>query len=296
MRMNYHLKIIRSLIVWIMLLTPFGFAQMTVVSTLHPYHDLVRQIGGEAINAVRLLPPGASPHTFDPTPRDIARVAEAELIIINGGQGMDEWVNRLILASGSKAPIIRIIEEVSFEGVTSSIAEGSDSGFVNPHIWLDPIIMIEASRVIAAALGTADPNHASAYEQNAATLISKLEQLHTELEDLLSDLQDAAFVPFHDAWPYFTRRYGLNLVVEIEPFPGREPSPRYLQYALGEIKMSGAKAIFTEPQLSVRPAEIVAEQAGLPLYSIDPLGSDQESYQSLMRRNAEIILQALGQP
>ena len=114
---------------------------------------------------------------------------------------------------------------------------------------------------------------------------------------MLEPLQGAAFVPFHDAWPYFARRFGLNLVVEIEPAPGREPSPAYIADALSLIKGSGAKAIFSEARVTqAAPAEVVAESAGLPLYILDPLGGGEEtqSYADLMRYNARTLVTALG--
>lgn len=157
--------------------------------------------------------------------------------------------------------------------------------------------MMRAVPVIAAALAEVDPENAATYQANAQALLNDLAALHAELQETLAPIAGAAFVPFHDAWPYFARRYGLDLVVEIEPFPGREPSPAYLRDALELIAASGARAIFTEPQLSRRPAEVVAESAGVPLYTMDPIGGtpETERYQDLMRFNARVLLEALGE-
>ncbi len=114
---------------------------------------------------------------------------------------------------------------------------------------------------------------------------------------MLRSIRGAAFVPFHDAWPHFAARYGLDLVVEIEPFPGREPGPRYVAQALELIRDSGAKAIFNEAQLNPRPAEVVAESAGVEIYTLDPLGGSagKETYQELLRYNAGVLLEALAE-
>ncbi len=166
---------------------------------------------------------------------------------------------------------------------------------MNSHLWLDPVLVQEVVPIIAEGLAELDPANAEAYRANAEVLVAELQALHEELVATLEPIRGAAFVPFHDAWPYFAERYGLDLIVEIEPFPGREPTPAYLQYALGLIEGSGAKAIFTEPQLSLRAAEVVAESAGLPLYTLDPLGGtpETERYQELMRQNARVLVEAL---
>ena len=295
-------------------LAGFALAQSTgptIITSVQPLYDLVRQVAGEDAEVVRLLPPGASPHTFDPTPRDVAGIAEADLVVLNGG--LDEWLLGMVEASGTGAAVLELISEVSFEPVAGEEHEDAhedeaggeheeahtdeagahDHAGTNPHIWLDPLLMTQAVPVIVMHLSEIDPEHAEAYQDRGAALVADLTALDGELSDILADVRGEPFVPFHDAWPYFARRYGLNLVVEIEPAPGREPSARYLAEALGLIRESGAKAVFGERQLPARPAEVVAENAGVELFVLDPLGDDTQSYQDLMRHNARTIAEAL---
>jgi len=318
-----------------LLLLAFGlaFAQPSVVVSMHPHYDLIRQIAGDAVEVTRILPIGASPHTFDPTPRDVARVAEADLVVLNGG--LDEWLLDLVEASGTDAPVLELLTALPFEPVTGEAhdhegegeeggeahAEGEheehegethegeehagehdegahDHSGVNPHIWLDPVLMAEAVPLFVDALAQVDPENAETYRTNGEALVADLEALHEELTQMLAPVQGAPFVPFHDAWPYFTRRYGLDQVTVIEPAPGREPSPAYIAEALDAIRESGAKAVFNDVQLPARPAEIVAEQAGVPLYTLDPEGggtSEEETYAAFMRKNAATIAEALRQ-
>lgn len=303
----------KALLAFMLLASPgvtLGQAKPRVVVTIHPYYDIVRQIGGDLIDATRLLPVGASPHSYDPSPRAVIRISQADLLIRNGGAGLDEWLLPLIAASGTKAPLLSIMDSIKFTplGTSHRSHEPDDHGhddedvapevtFVNPHIWLDASIMMSAAQVISDALSEIDPMNALSYQANTERLLADLVALDQELIIMLEPVRGAAFVPFHDAWPYFANRYGLDLVVEIEPFPGREPSPEYLLYALGLIAETEAKAIFSERQLSPRPAAVVAEAAGLPLYMLDPEGggaTDVESYQELLRFNAAVILEALG--
>lgn len=283
-------------------LASFATAQSrpSVVVSIHPLYDLVRQVAGENADVARLLPVGASPHTFDPTPRDVIRVAQADLIVLNGG--LDIWLHNLIAASGSQARVVEVISleavvevlKESFPDLVTVDAAGAAIGF-NPHVLPDPVAAAAAVPALVSALADIDPANADAYEARGEALLADLQALHEELSEILAPVAGAAFVPFHDAWRYFAARYGLDLIVEIEPFPGREPSPAYLREALGLVRASGATAIFTEPQLSRRPAEVVADEAGVELFEIDPKGGfpGRESYQDLMRYNARTVAEAL---
>lgn len=295
----------RLMALTVAMLVSLAAAQPNIVVSIHPYFDIVRQIVGEQATVVRILPVGASPHTFDPTPRDLRRIAEADLVVVNGGYGIDGWLLRLIEATGVQAPIINIFEALDFVNTRSQFYTFDEAALerpvepyaaVNSHLWLDPVLMQAIVPILVEGIAAVDPENAEVYRANGEALVADLAALHEELTATLAPIRGAAFVPFHDAWPYFAERYGLDLIVEIEPFPGREPTPAYLQYALGLIEGSGARAIFSEPQLSRRPAEVVAENAGLPLFMIDPLGGTPETdrYQELMRHNARVLVAALG--
>lgn len=279
----------RLLICLALALAGLAQAQPRVVATLSPYASLLEQLLGDGGEVLTLLPPGASPHTYSPTPQAVTRLAQADLIVMNGG--LDAWLAELVVASGSRAPVLVAMETLAFEPLSGAEAEGG----VNPHLWLDPLLMAQLAPKLAAALAAVDPANAERYRERGEALAAELERLNAELETLLAPVAGAAFVPFHDAWPYFARRYGLDLVAEIEPSPGREPSARYLAEALAKIRSSGAKAIFSDAQLPRRPAEVVAEQAGLPLYVLDPEGSGgAQSYQEMMLTNARTIAAALS--
>lgn len=283
----------RVAILGIILSLGAGFAQPVVMTTLYPYYALVTELVGDKAEVELFLPPGASPHTFDPSPREVARLAQADLFVYNGG--LDAWTLDFLDSSGSRAERFEVMSAVEFEALEAD-DHSEDATGVNPHIWLDPVLMIGLVPVLVEELGAIDPANRRMYEENGQRLRAELQALHGELESLFAGLQGAAFVPFHDAWPYFARRYGLDLVVEIEPSPGREPSARYLAEALELIGGSGAKAIFAEAQLPKRPAEIVARAAGVDLYVLDPVGGGPEtlSYAELLRYNAGQIALALG--
>lgn len=298
-------------------------APLRVVVSIHPYADLARQIAGDAAEVTTLLPAGASPHAYDPSPSQATALARADVVVMNGG--IDAWLERLVDATAPNAAHLVILEAIAFtpvemhehqdgeetvehtepqdahgdeqaEGHDDASAEGSDLFFVNPHVWLDPTLAARAVTAMAETFASVAPTRAATFRANAEALVTELIALDAELAALLAPAAGAPFVPFHDAWPYFAQRYGLEIVVSLEPFPGREPSPRYVADAVALVRAAGALAVFGERQLNPRPAEVVAESAGVGLVILDPIGGapGPERYQDLMRENARKIVEALA--
>lgn len=321
-----------------------AFAQPRIVVSIHPYFDLVQRIAGPEATVVRLLPPGASPHGFDPTPSAVAELERADLVILNGG--LDAWVLDMV-PTGRQAPAVleilplfdgldRLLPAVDGDGNEDAhnhehgedehgheddAAEHDDDHAhedegsehdedhaeeeegvhghahegVNPHVWLDPVLVEQAVGAIAVRLGDLDPERAETYRQNGAELTTALRSLHGELQLVMAPVRGAPFIPFHDAWPYFAARYDLDLVAEIEPFPGREPGPRYLAEVVDLLRSSGASAIFAEAQLGDRAARVIAAEAGVAVAVLDPIGGveGRMSFEELLRYNAHTIVDAL---
>lgn len=289
-------------------LTGAGTAQETpqklIVVSINPYADLAQRVAGQLATVTTLLPPGASPHTFDPSPSQAATLARADLVVMNGG--LDSWIVRLVAATAPGTPLLVVTDEIEFiprqghdhegDGHGGSSA-GSEQPWFNPHVWLDPTLAAQAVDAIAGALSTQDPENAATYQANAERTRQELALLDTQVAEVLEPVRGAAFVPFHDAWVYFADRYGLDLVVTLEPYPGREPSPRYVAEAVQEVVRSGAKAIFAERQLGSRSAEVVAASAGVAVAVLDPLGGEPgpTTYEELLLENAAVVAATLGE-
>jgi zinc transport system substrate-binding protein len=296
---------------------------LRVVVSIHPYADLARQIAGDAAEVVTLLPAGASPHVYDPSPSQATALARADVVVMNGG--IDAWLARLVEATAPAAEQLVMLETIAFTPVEAHEHEGGEEAmdsadthdahgddeaeghhdaseadgdllFVNPHVWLDPTLAARAVSAMAETFARVAPDRAGAFASNAEALVADLYALDAELAALLAPAAGAPFVPFHDAWPYFAQRYGLEVVVTLEPFPGREPSPRYVADAVALVRAAQAPAVFGERQLNPRPAEVVAESAGVRLVILDPIGGapGPERYQDLMRENARKIVEALA--
>jgi ABC-type Zn uptake system ZnuABC Zn-binding protein ZnuA len=258
-----------------------------------------------------LVPPGASPHVFEPSPTAVAKATKAKVFVYVGA-GLDPWAERLLKAQ--KSPGQAVVEAVAGIPLIQDVeADKHDEHGArkpgeaehhhhhhheagNPHIWLDPLLAQDICRRIAQALIQVDPEHKQAYEANLAQYERELEDLDRDIKETVATFRQRDYVCFHPAYTYFSRRYGLKEVGVIEAAPGREPSPGHLQKIIAAIKSTGVKAVFAEPQFSPRVAEVIAKEAGVKVLFIDPLGGPPpygSDYIKLMRHNLTVLAQAL---
>jgi zinc transport system substrate-binding protein len=297
-------------------------ADLSVVASILPLGDFCRHIGGEQVEVQVLIPPGASPHVFEPSPAAVAKAMESRVWVYVGA-GLDPWAERLVRSRGSRGFLavkavqgIPLITETAphhhdhekprasgpprpaaQEGKTEdSPAEKHTHQQGNPHVWLDPVLAQDICRRIAQAFIQADPEHQQQYESNLSAYLEQLAELHQEITQKVATFRHRDYVTFHPAFTYFSRRYGLREVGVIEVAPGREPSPRHLQRIIAAVKKSGVNAIFAEPQLSPRVAKVIAQEAGVKVLFLDPLGGRPpygNDYLKLMRHNLKVLAQAL---
>jgi ABC-type Zn uptake system ZnuABC Zn-binding protein ZnuA len=166
---------------------------------------------------------------------------------------------------------------------------------VDPHVHLDPVRMAKAALFVAEALAGHDPAGAEGYKARGARVAAELEALDHELRGRAEHWRKRVIVTFHGSFFYFAARYGLTVAAVVEPLPGREPTPRSLVRVLEAAREHGAAAVFTEPQLDPVPARVIAEETGLPVFELDPVGGGPgvESYEALLRRNAAVLDEAL---
>ncbi len=289
-------------------LKPPAKAKIPVTASILPLGDFCQRIGGEQVEVQVLVPPGASPHVFEPSPTAVAQAMKAKVFVYIGA-GLDPWAERLVKAQKSHRqavveavsgiPLIREVNEPKNEAQAAK--EPGDAGHHhheggNPHVWLDPVLAQDICRRIAQALIQVDPAHKKAYQENLERYLSQLEELDQDIRKRVAGFRQKEYVCFHPAYTYFSRRYGLKEVGVIEAAPGREPSPGHLQRIIAAIKGYGVQAVFAEPQLNPRVAEVIAREAGVKVLLLDPLGGRPpygSDYLKLMRHNVAVLAQAL---
>jgi zinc transport system substrate-binding protein len=279
-----------------------------VAATIVPLGDFCRQIGGDLVRVQVLIPPGASPHVFEPAPSVMARAAQARVFVYIGA-GLEPWATKLLHSWGSKdlvvvkaaegIPLLDMAEHHHPDEATEEHGQAEThtahlAG--NPHVWLDPVLAQGICRKIAAAFIQADPEHKPQYEANLQAYLAALAALDREIEAHSRSWRLRDFVSFHPAFSYFARRYGLHDVGTIEAAPGREPTPRHLQDLVAAIRHYGIKVVFAEPQFNPRVAEVIAQEAGVKVLMLDPVGGRPpygNDYLRLMRHNLATLDQAL---
>jgi zinc transport system substrate-binding protein len=270
-----------------------AFAQpMKIVASIYPVGDMVKEVGGDRVEVRVLLPPGASPHVFEATPGMAKELSQARLFF-EVGAGLEFWAEKLVRASGEKIRIVVLSNGMKL--LHEEGEHGHEHGTANPHIWLDPVLAIEMVRKIEKALEEADVQGAGIYRRRSAEYIVKLQALDAEIRKAVSTFSIKSFVSFHPAWDYFALRYGLNSAGVIEESPGKEPSPRKLQAIVKAIKDYHIRAVFAEPQLNPKAAEVIAREAGVRVIMLDPEGGlpGRETYLGLMKYNLERLKEAM---
>ncbi len=270
-----------------------------VVTTIFPLADFVENVVGDRLEVITLLPSGASPHTYEPTPGDIKDLAGAILLVVNGA-GLDFWVEDLRPAASDSLVVLDTSAALAEEGLLLSgdEHEDDDHGGVNPHYWLDPVLAQKQVEAIAAALASVDPDNGDFYMDNAAGYIARLQSLDEEIKGAVQSFSSREFITFHPAWTYFAARYGLAEAAVIEEAPGKEPSVEYIMHVVDVARALKVKAIFAEPQFSTKAADAIAADSGAEVLLLDPMGGEglegRDSYLALMRYNVAQMAEAMA--
>ena len=263
-----------------------------VVTTTTVFADIVQNIGGSRVVATSIIPPGVGPEDYEPKPDDAKSLADAALVVSNG-VGLDDFLDRL-LASGTGGQTPHL---VLGDGIPVLTVDGAP----NPHFWLDPTIVKRYYLpAIAAKLTQLDPAGKSEFDANVIAFGAQLTQLDTEVTDEVATIPVAnrKLVTFHDAFPYFAKHYGFELVGVILQNVGQDPSASDLAALVDRVKSAGVKAVFSEAQFSPKLSQTLAAEAGITtvvttLYN-DALGPPPaDTYLGLMRWNVGQIVQAL---
>lgn len=247
-----------------------------------------------------VVPPGASPHTFEPTPSDMIKIYNAGLFVIIGA-GLEFWSEKVLKAAGRKDLKVAVLSEglPLIHGIHShsDSEKPEDGNIADPHIWLDPLLAVKMVDRITAVLIELDASHRDYFIARAERFKRELYGLHNEITGKVKGFRTKEYVTFHAAWGYFSRRYGLRVLGVIEESPGKEASPKRIAGIVNEIKRSGARVIFAEPQFNPKTAEVIAKEAGARVLFLDPIGSPEikgrDTYTGLMRYNLSILERAM---
>jgi ABC-type Zn uptake system ZnuABC Zn-binding protein ZnuA len=262
-----------------------GEDRPVVATTIFPLYDITRQVAGTAVDVALMLPPGASPHTFEPTPSQVRALAGARVVFVIG-HGLDDWTARLVRSAGAARAVV----------VDRGVALRREAdGSVDPHYWLAPANAQAIARTVAGEIEGLVPARRSEIQSALTRYLGQLDAVEAEIRGILADLPLRRIATFHDAFGYFAAAFGLEVAAVFEPYPGREPSPRFVAEFQRQVRASGVRTLFAEPQLSLDPLRPLARDLGVTLSVLDPLGGvpGRDTYLELLRFNARQVAAAV---
>jgi zinc transport system substrate-binding protein len=271
--------------------------RLKIAATILPLADIARNIGGDSVEVLTLVPPGASPHTFEPTPELVKNLHDAKILFVVG-HGLDDWAlglaqnlpNLKVVAVDTGIKLRQHAETVAIGGHKEEHGEeGAD-----PHYWLDAQNGQIIAKNIANALTDMDSEGYTKYAKNLAEYLDALAKTDQMIRNLLADKQGSKIITHHHAWGYFAAAYGLVIAGSFEPSPGKNLTPKEMAELENLIKKEGVKSVFIEPQLSEAVASSIAQDLGLQIKAIDPEGAlFGGDYLKMLEGNAKTIAESI---
>ncbi|MHB1006459.1 MAG: metal ABC transporter substrate-binding protein [Chloroflexota bacterium] len=268
-----------------------------VIATTTFLADIAQNVAGDRLRVDSLLPPATDPHSFESTPGDVRRLADADVVIIHG-QGLEQPLGPALKSVRANA----LVAEAS-AGLKPTVREGDASGEPDMHFWLDPNFAVTYADNIRQALSKADPAGASVFETNARAYSAKLKDLDAWVRAQVDTVPSARklLVTDHESLGYFADRYGFRYVGAVVPSvsPGAAPSAKEMASLLEAIRVSGAPAVFFELGTNRQLVDQIAREAGVkvgpPLYSHALSKSDgpAPNYIEMIKFDVNAIVQTL---
>jgi zinc transport system substrate-binding protein len=281
--------------------------KIEIYTTLFPLYDFARAIGGDYVKVNSLLPPGAEPHDYEPSAKDIAKVNEAKIFVYNGA-GYEAWIDNMVknlntektkVVDASKG--LRLIESTeqehdehthAGEAVAGTEEHNRIHGKYDPHVWLNPQLAKQQAAHIEKELVEVDPAHKGAYEANYNKLTQQLDALDKEYKDAIAKAKKKEFVVSHKAFTYLAEHYGLEQLSVSGLSPSEEPTQQQLQQLVETVKAHHIKYVAFEGLVENKVARMVQREAGaeaVTLYTLENATKDQlnanKTYVDIMKDN-----------
>jgi len=239
--------------------------RLQVSTSILPQKYFLEKLGFGLIDVSVLVPPGTSPHTYEPRPSQMAQLARAQVYFATGIEFEDAWLSRLtsdnpgllVVHCDSGIPKIPVTGRIEREvlGLPPE-KDGHEHIRLDPHVWLSPELVKIQVLTMAKALGSADTARRRQYMENYRMFLKEIDTLQTNIRGILANDSGKTFMVFHPSWGYFAKEFHLNQVaIEVE---GKEPSVRELKAILNFARKENINTIFIQPQFSDRSARIIA--------------------------------------
>lgn len=257
-------------------------AKPTVTVSIIPQKYFVEQIAKDFLHVNVMVTPGSSPHTYEPKPSQMKELAQSDAYFSIGDGFEKAWLPKF-KSSNPKLMMVDTVKGIEKIPMAEHHHEDEgkehkghahhdhdhEQGELDPHVWLDPILVKTQAQNIYEALVTLYPEQKALFAQNYEAFMTSLDALDVSIQQTLADVKNRKFIVFHPSFGYFAKHYGLEQIpVEVS---GKEPKPAELAKIIDEAKEEGAKVVFVSPQFSKKSAETIAKQINGKTLTIDPL-------------------------
>jgi zinc/manganese transport system substrate-binding protein len=262
-------------------------AELKVVASLPDFGSIAEAIGGKAVDVTTIARGSEDPHFVDARPSFVRVLNKADLLIEGGADLEVGWLPTLV-NSARNAKILgnerghlvlsRFVKLMEVPGAPVDRSMGDVHPTGNPHYWMDPRNGKIIAEKIAASLSELDPKNAESYRKNLAAFTKKLDEKWPEWQKKLEPLRGAKVITYHKSYEYFAAAFGLEVIGQLEPKPGIEPSATHIAQLVQRAKEAGVKFVLVEPYRPRRAAEQVAEAVGARMVVLpDKTGSTPEA-------------------
>jgi ABC-type Zn uptake system ZnuABC Zn-binding protein ZnuA len=263
-----------------------------VVTSLNLFADLIQHVGGDKVQVTALVPADADPHTYEPVPSQVAKVADADLVVING-LGLEQTLHDLIY-NNVRGGVQIVQMSDGLPTLAGNAAEGETS---NPHLWLNVQNGMHYVESIRDSLVAADPQDADAFRANAAAYLAELDALDKETAAAIQTIpaEQRKLVTFHDAYPYLAQRYGLTVFGFVVQSEGKEASAQDLANLIDQVRAQHVSTVFAEPEFNPQLLDTVAKEANVQVKQLlsDAYSGNVHSYVDLIRFDAQQLVEGL---
>jgi len=254
--------------------------RVSVLVSIVPQKYFVQQIGKDLVDVQIMVQPGATPHTYEPKPSQMAALSKARIYFAIGVPFEKIWLEKIVAANPAMK-VIHTDHEIAKIPMASyhqdhdkhgHLEDSHEHGTLDPHIWLSPPLVMIQARAIRNALQEIDPAHRDVYGANYRAFRSEIANLDRELMNMFKDYRGMQFMVFHPAWGYFAHTYGLQQVpIEIE---GKDPKPAQLKEYIELAREKEITVLFVQPQMSRKSADLIAREIGGQVVIANPLAED----------------------
>jgi len=272
-----------------------------IVTTIYPLYDFTKQVVGANADVVLLVPAGAEPHDWEPSPADLVAIAQCDIFIYNGAN-MESWVDKVLKTTLSGKKIVNASRAVQVQAAAYDEDGGvAEKGALDPHIWLDPVNAIGIVDAIGNAVAKFDEANEAFYKNNTTAYKSKLSTLNQHYIEGLQGRKTDEIITSHAAFGYMAKRYGFKQTAIMGLTPESEPTPDKMVAIIDHVRNKKIKYIFFETLVNPKLSEVIATDTGAQTLVFNPLEgltdaeiAQGQDYITVMEMNLVNLRYALG--